>query len=540
MPQVPAKPGNTKAEIRERKEEAAVEPVPFAQRRFFGLTIWTWACAALLLAASAIRLYDLSAKVMHHDEGVNGVFTATLFHQGGYKYNPENFHGPSLYYAALLTTSVASFFQGREGLSLFTIRLVPALFGIGVVWLLLCLRRYLGTFGALAAATLAALSPGMVFFSRYFIHEIMFVFFTLGIIVAWLKYRETGQPRYFILAAASAALLGTTKETWIITVAVWMLAVPCMLAFYTLFGSYADEADKKKSKKTKLGQPEASAFPAWSNQRLYATAAGVFAGTWVLLYSSFFMNFPQGVLDSVLTFKTWFATSQHHDHMHPWSTYLTWMWKEEAPILILGALGTLVALAKAASRFMVFTSFWAMGILAAYSLVPYKTPWLDLSILLPLIILAGYGLGQAAQGWPRLAAVGLLLAACAVSGYQAVDLAFVGYDNDTHPYVYAHTNRDFLVLVDDVESIAAHSGDGKQLGITIMAPEHWPLPWYLRDYPKAGYWGKVVDTQEPVIIAYDSQLDEVNRRFGERYRIIGSHYLRGNKLILYLRKDLQP
>jgi predicted membrane-bound mannosyltransferase len=190
---------------------------------------------------------------------------------------------------------------------------------------------------------------------------------------------------------------------------------------------------------------------------------------------------------------------------------------------------------------MVFTAFWAMGMFAAYSLVPYKTPWLALSILLPLIIVAGYGLQQCNRGWRRVAAVLLLLGGCMYSGYQAIDLAFISYDDDTrHAYVYAHTKRDFLGLVDDVESIASHTREGKQVGITIMAPEHWPLPWYLRDYPKAGYWGKVVDTSEPMIIAYDTQLDEVNRRFGDRYRIISSHYLRGNKLILYLRKDLQP
>jgi len=217
------------------------------------------------------------------------------------------------------------------------------------------------------------------------------------------------------------------------------------------------------------------------------------------------------------------------------------MWQEEKPILALGAFGILVALVQSTSRFMVFTAFWAMGIFAAYSLVPYKTPWLALSILLPLIIVAGYGLQQCNEGWRHVAAVLLLLCGCMYSGYQAIDLAFISYDDDTrHAYVYAHTKRDFLGLVDDVESIASHTREGKQVGITIMAPEHWPLPWYLRDYPKAGYWGKVVDTSEPMIIAYDTQVDEVNRRFGDRYRIISSHYLRGNKLILYLRKDLQP
>jgi len=46
---------------------------------------------------------------------------------------------------------------------------------------------------ALSAAVLIAISPGAVYLSRYFIHESLFVFFTLGIVVAALKYYDTGR-----------------------------------------------------------------------------------------------------------------------------------------------------------------------------------------------------------------------------------------------------------------------------------------------------------------------------------------------------------
>lgn len=545
MAQVSAKPGKKKIKAPAPAAASATEARSSAltQKRSAWPSAFWWASATLLLAAAALRLYDLSAKVMHHDEGVNGVFTSTLFHQGSYKYNPDNFHGPSLYYAALLTTSINSFFYGREGLSTFAVRLVPAIFGIGVAWLLLCLRRQLGTSGALSAAAIAAVSPGMVFFSRYFIHESMFAFFTLAIIVAWLRYRETAQPRYFILGSASAALLCATKETWIITAAVLLLAIPCTVVYLGLRGNPDKAADSgEKDRGESLARQKEELSPAWSQPRLYLTAALVFVAVWVLLYSSFFMNFPKGVEDSVLTFRTWFHTGQQRDHMHPWSTYFAWIWQEDGPILVLGTIGVVVALFRATNRFAVFAAFWAMGILAAYSLVPYKTPWLALSILLPLIIMAGYALGQCSRAWQRAVAVVAVAACCGWSAYQAIDLSFFAYDDDVrHPYVYAHTKRDFLGLVDDVESIAAHTREGRQIGITIMAPEHWPLPWYLRDYPNAGYWGQVVTNNvQPIIIAYDSQIADVNRLFGDKYRIISSHYLRGNKLVLYLRNDLQP
>ena len=74
--------------------------------------------------------------------------------------------------------------QDKYGLNTFTIRLVPALFGLGTVWLVLLLRRRLGSVGTLASiGGKLAVSPGAVYLSRYYIHETLFVFFTLG----WLS-----------------------------------------------------------------------------------------------------------------------------------------------------------------------------------------------------------------------------------------------------------------------------------------------------------------------------------------------------------------
>src|SRR5437899_3354091 len=188
---------------------------------------WWWSCLAILGVAALLRLLFLTQKPLHHDEGVNGLFLANLFRTGYYHYDPANYHGPTLYYIAIIPTAINNLFHWGHGLSTVAIRLVTAAFGVGVVWLMLCLRRFLSAPAALAAAAFATVSAGFVFFSRYFIHEILFVFFSLGVIVAWLWYRDTGKPRYLMLASASAAMLFATKETWIITAAVWLIAIPC-------------------------------------------------------------------------------------------------------------------------------------------------------------------------------------------------------------------------------------------------------------------------------------------------------------------------
>lgn len=506
---------------------------------------WPWAAASILVAAAVLRLIVLDLKPLHHDEGVNGNFLTTLFRTGYYHYDPSNFHGPTLYYFAWITTTINSFFYGKDGLSTFAIRLVTALFGIGIVWLILCLRRQLGDFGALAAASLAAVSPGMVFFSRYFIHEILFVFFSIGVVVAVLRFRETGQSCYLMLVSTSAALLCATKETWVITAAVWLIAIPCTSVFLRLRKRTEETQvpglQRELKAKASSPQTEAPANRSWSGLQLYAGAALLFATIWILFYSSFFTNFPAGVYDSVRTFGYWFKTGESSPHASSWITYFEWLFKEEAPVVILGALGVVIALVQATNRFMIFAAFWSLGILAAYSLVSYKTPWCALNMVLPLTIMAGYGLEQLYRR-RSIGPLAMLVAAIAVgvSLYQAVHLSFFHYDDDTQAYVYAHTRRDFLSLVKEIDSIAAGNPAGKDIGIVVMSPEHWPLPWYLRDYGHAGYWGKVIETSEPILIVHRDQVAEVDRTLGSKYRLIGSYDMRpGNRLYLYLRRDVQ-
>ena len=484
---------------------------------------------AILLAATLLRLLFLAEKPLHHDEGVNGLFLANLFRTGYYHYDPANYHGPSLYYLALVPTAINNLFHWGHGLSTFGIRFVTAFFGVATVWLMLCLRRYLGTPAALAAAAFATVSPGFVFFSRYFIHEILFVFFSLGVIVAWLRYRDTGKPRYLYLSSASAAMLFATKETWLITAIVWLIAIPCTTVYLRLRGR-EDLLPQHHEKQ--------AIQPTTKKQALIASA--IFIAIGVLLYSSFLTN-PKGILDSVLTFTYWTKTGEHGIYNREWWTYFTWMRAEESPLLILGGLGILTAFIRARSYFTVFCAFWSIGIIAAYSLVPYKTPWLVLSLLLPLTVMSGYFIGVAYQPGLRALITVITCAAVAVSLYQSINISFFNYDNDNYPYVYAHTNRDFLKMIDEIDAITAKNPAHQKIGITVMSPEHWPLPWYLRDYPNTGYWGKIVATSEPIVIAREDQLTAVKQQLGNNYLLLSTHELRpGVTLELFVKKDALP
>ncbi|MBC7929728.1 MAG: TIGR03663 family protein [Rubrivivax sp.] len=538
-------------------DAVAAPPAPALAPDTAAERTWTYASLGVLLAAAALRMYALELKPMHHDEGVNGFFLTTLVRQGVFKYDPTNYHGPTLYYLTL--PSVVLF-----GLGNFALRLVTAAFGIAIVWLVLCLRRYIGTYGTLAAAALVAVSPGAVFYSRYFIHEMLFVFFALGLVVAALRFHETGRALYLMLAAASAALLFATKETAFVNVGT--LALAWLVAWYWAprvapqrqRAGAGNARGGRHAKHEEDGEVSARTLSALFGgaeraPRLIVGAVALFLFVGVLFYSSFFTNW-EGVGGAIEALKVWSKTGTSDFHGKPFGTYLTLLFQGEAPIFILAATGSAIALfERRKSRFAIFAGAWAFGMLLAYSLIPYKTPWLMLSFTVPMCIAAGYAVQSLAKrSWgglkapaPALLVAGLAAALCA---YQATVLNFREYDNDQYPYVYAHTHREFHALVGEIERLAESAGT-KQLNVTVASPDYWPMPWYFRDNPNVGYVGTLSERYDPqvapVVIGRESadanvdQTAKLRETLGAEYGQAGIYTLRpGVRLALFARRDL--
>lgn len=538
---------------RNRHDVSPSQPSDLSERA------WRISCVSIFCIGAFLRIYNLSLVPLHHDEGVNGNFLVRLVREHAYQYDPANYHGPTLYYFSALIPWLLKLVFGtsaREtyGLNTVTIRLVPALFGLATIGLVMVLRRQIGTIAALAAALLLAISPGAVYLSRYFIHETLFVFFTLAAIVAGLKFYQDRNPTYLILSAASLALLFATKETAMISAAVVAIAFGSTHLYRWLYRKAA--GNKKKSKRSlsgaggdkfrqfidELGGP--TQLSIW-----IAVGIGVFVALNILFYSSFFTN-SKGIYDALKTFDFWTKTGKE-SHVHPPLTYLYWLAKQEMPLLFLGAMGAGFTIWKPKNPFALFTALWAFGLIAAYSLVPYKTPWLTLNFIVPLAILSGYAIQSIYElDMRQLRLPVFVMAAAVVVGvYQTVDLNFFNYDNDSdrYVYVYAHTRRQTIDLVNEINKIAQQSPEGNQIGITIVSPDYWPLPWYLRNFSRVGYYGRMTPSSEAVIIASETQQAEVESTFGARYRQVpsgnadGSFPLRpGVSLLLYARRDGSP
>jgi uncharacterized protein (TIGR03663 family) len=477
----------------------------------------SWRAALLYLAAAAVllRLFELDLKPFHHDEGVNGHFLLDLVRAPHtYRYDPANYHGPTLYYLAWASSALF-------GLTTFSLRLVPAVCGLLTLALMLPLRRHLGDIGTLAAMALLTLSPGAVFHSRYFIHEGILVCATLGLVVGALDYLRGNSIRGMLVAALSAAVMAATKETWFISIGVLVCAVIGTVVWCRV--------------------PIKSVTSLRPSVRVIAAGLAVFVGINLLFYSSFFTN-PQGPWDFFRAYNVWSNTGVVA-HRGPWFRYLRWLSQMELPLLAGGLTGAILAAWRRDNAFAVFTGLWAVGIVAAYSLIPYKTPWLTLNFLPPLALSAGYLVSTLARinvsaGRLLLPVLGAVV--LVVTTFQTVKLNFLRYDDDRQPYVYAQTSREVLALVDAVGDLVSRTP--KRVPVVVMVPSQFqfPLPWYLRDVA-AGYTGKVEPLEEGLAIVIERQVPEASRVLGERFVRVGIYELRtGTRLVLFASSSLVP
>jgi len=506
------------------------------KRAFRGLFF----CA--VLGALIFRTARLDVRPMHHDEANQAVKFAALLERGEYRYDPNDHHGPTLYY---LTLPLARVLAGASpgALTETTLRLVPALFGTGLLLLFLLFLGGLSRETVVCAAILAAVSPALTYYSRFYIQETLLVFFLVGLLACGWRYIQTRSAWWAAAAGLAAGLMYATKETSII-----------------LFGAIAGAAVIDRLLKPK-GAPGASRRPLAGLAHAAVFLASAFLPAW-LLFTSFLKN-PRGLADSVLAFGTYFGRAgQAGVHAQPWYHYIKTLlysrfgpgplWSE-AFVVALAVAGSIFAFGSEPGqdghpRLVRFLFFFTLLAAAAYSLIPYKTPWNMLPFYTGLVILAGNGAGQLLRT-SRFRIVRAVVLAVLAPGflnlaYQDRRANFVDYANPTNPYVYAQTSPDFLKLVKVVEGVAAIHPDGARMLIKVLAPpdETWPLPWSLRRFPRVGYWTDAAAAgdlgQAAVVIASADFAEEAARELGDGYQSAFYGLRPEVVLSIFVRRDL--
>jgi uncharacterized protein (TIGR03663 family) len=486
-----------------------------------------------------LRVVWLDVRPMHCDEANQAVRAGQLWETGVYHYDPYEHHGPTLYWLTLPSLWLSGAHDTAESHEL-AYRLVPVVFGVGVIFALVLVADGLGYPATVLAGVLTAISPAMVYYSRYYIQEMLLVLFTFATIGCLWRYtravavkrgeapfvRSTlravpangARPLFWAVAAGIfVGLMHATKETWI-------LAAAAMVAGLVLTFAWVRLRDGSLPELRPLLRPGA-----------ILAALGAACLVTVALYSSLGTNW-HGPLDSVLAYTTYFRRGGEGGiHRQPWSFYLELLFAyrpargffwTEGFIAALALLGSMAALAgpflsrrkkaagsesdsaasqqaappadsfsKGQGSLAVFLVFYTLILTALYCAIPYKTPWCLLSFLHGMILLAGLGAWVLVRSVPTLpgkAIVVLLLGAGAAHlGWECYWLNFRLSADPRNPYVYAHTTNDTLNLASQMERLACASPEGHAMMIHVVMPDNtWPLPWYLRQFnrDRVGYW----------------------------------------------------
>jgi len=451
----------------------------------------------ILLAAAAIRLPRLAVRPLHTDEAIHAVKLGDLLEHHKYIYDSQEYHGPALNYFTLIPAWLKAEHTYRQ-LHESTLRIVPVFFGWLLVVLLWGWRKSLGWPAVLGAAFLTAFSPAMVFYSRYYIMEILLVAFSFAVMVCGYKYFITRQLRWALLAGISIGLMHASKETCVFPLAAMGLA---LLLVWLLWG----RKEYSWAQVNKLLAPRPVAVAVVSAMLISA-----------LLFSAFLTN-PRGIIDSYLTYASYFHKAGNFDfHIYPWHYYFKLLFFNHNPgqplwteafILITGIIGIIAVLRGKGFRresllLLRFIALYTIILTVIYSAIPYKTPWIALGFLHGFILCAGIGMAFLLNRKTKIAQKIILLVILSAAGlhlaWQAWQNNFKYYYDPGNPWVYSHPGPDVFAIRDRIKAIAGVHPDGNNMVIEVVCPgaDYWPLPWYLREFPNIGWWN-AVDMQTP-------------------------------------------
>jgi len=449
-------------------QNAETKPVR-SVKSFFHSTFIIHRSAFLLIAllALAVRLPQLGERPMHTDESVNAYLTGGLLVGDYFHYDSQDRHGPVLFALAEPLVKLLGARKFSE-LTETQLRLTPVLVGSATVLLFGAGVEMFGFTACLVAALLFAFAPLPVYYSRYFIHETLFVVATLGLILSGGRLLKTHSLSAAALAGGCAALMLAGKET-------------AVIHFFAL--AVALLAGKLIWKTPTTGMPVA---------KIIFAALAVFIFTTVLLFTWFGRNWSV-FTDMLHAIPRFTARAGGEGHQKPFGYYFHLL----DPLLILflvAAAGVYAALCDAVGggrKTGVLLVIYALVVFVVYSAIPYKTPWLALNLWLPLALICGLGVaffGQlvkhpAARGGAGLAG-GLLLATLAA---QTKTFVFDRPADEKNPYAYAHTTDDLLGLPVRLAELAQQDKISNPR-IAVVAADAWPLPWYLRKFSAASYW----------------------------------------------------
>ncbi len=431
---------------------------------------------------------------MHVDEAATGAqIVADYLETGEYNFNPHHYHGPLLPYVAALWCKVNGQSNWLE-LEALTLRQVTA--ACGLLTLLGVLFLQLGSWRSVVGIGFLATSPLLVYYSRMYIHEPLFLLCSVPVL-AGLLLLFNGRSKWLAacLLGTGVGLMAGTRETVVISVAAWGIA-----------GLLALARDRSAYSRVQVGLIGP-----------FSIAVGLAIVIIILCYSMGGQGLD-GVTRFIRTYLEYETTPGHEKPFVYYLQLLTWpklsagRWWTEAGILLLAAC---VYFGKRDDRgYLAGCFLFEAGLLhlMVYSLIAYKTPWLVSLGWMQLCLAAACGLAalwNRLDGKLRWLPALLFVVVLGWQGTQAQRAAFRLSSDGRNPYAYVPTVTDVLSIPTLLSDIRRHVPDDNTLPIAVAGESYWPLPWYLRNVAEVGYYDVLPEhaTSYPIIILMPSSFE---------------------------------
>ena len=210
-------------------QKAGFSPMSKVSRLWAGRTFgWLEAgFLAVVIMALVMRLWELGGRTVHYDEAIHLHFSWRLAESDGaflgwpWIFGTDYIHSPWMHgpFQIEFTALMFKLFGDTD----VTARLGYVLFGTALVAVPYFFRDYLTRTGAFLAATMLALSPTLLYFSRFGRNDIIMAFFAATLLILMWRYIHEGHRIYLYLASAVIALMFASKETAYLVVAVFGL-----------------------------------------------------------------------------------------------------------------------------------------------------------------------------------------------------------------------------------------------------------------------------------------------------------------------------
>ncbi|HJJ41798.1 MAG TPA: TIGR03663 family protein [Methanocorpusculum sp.] len=454
---------------------------------------------AILIIAIILRFCFLDLKLYHHDETIHAWFSYNLMQSWHYTYDPV-YHGPFLYY---VTASMFKIFGASDIVG----RILPCIFGCGMVLLVYWLYKmgYLSGKTACISAMLLAISPEMVYFSRFLRNDIFVVFFSLLMAAAFLAWIQKEKWYYLAIAGIGCALGLCSKEN-----------MPLIFVTFAVFVIYLLWSRKIR-------------FPKGWVKHLIITLL-IFFGIVFTFYTSFWQH-PEMIIQAPIDAITGWIGLHNEGRLNGSPLfYIAMFILYEIPILLLALLTTGVFISEPFLKskkdgvaksdedvqsktfgeklkeffkrpdapekidrqheFLRFAIYWTLIAMITYAYIGEKVPWLSLHQLVPMIFVAASAFMLLKKFWKPILIISavILLSITYYTSFVPEDIA--------EPIVQVQNSQDLVPLL---------NGINESNKVLFTVDKQWPFGWYCRgdDYSKIRFANKIIPKSEALAGNYD-------------------------------------